>query len=135
METKVTKPFDPPSTSRGVAPRPLFRSLSFWIPAIICLVASVAVPIAFLIGAVIGNTQIYRNSSIQQQNRIEAFLGQHPKSFRNLTVEHASDGWSYPIGSVPTQSDYDLLADALHKMFGDELGDRMIRSVTIEADP
>ncbi len=130
MKTRAAKPFDPPSTVHDVSPRPL----RFWIPAIVCLFALVAVPIAFLIGAVIGNTQIYHNSSVQQQHRIEVFLAQHPDSFQDLTVEHASNGWSYPIGSVPRQSDYDLLADALRRMFGDELGSRMILNVTVEND-
>ena len=135
MDADTTQPFSPPSASHDVAPRPLFCSLRFWIPAIICALALVAVPIAFVIGAVIGNSQVYRNSSNEQQARIETFLAQHPDSFASLTVEHASNGWAYPFGSVPQQSDYDLLADALHEMFGDELGDRMLGPVEIETDP
>ncbi len=131
MKADTTQPFSP----HNAAPRQFFRSLHFWIPAIICAFALVAIPIAFIIGAVIGNTQIYRNSSNQQQTRIEVFLAQHPHSFGGLTVEHASNGWAYPFGSVPQQSDYDLLADALHEMFGDELGDRMLGPVDIETDP
>lgn len=133
MDANVPQPFDPPSTSNGVVARPFYHSVRFWIPAIVCVFALVAVPVAFTIGAVIGNTQIYHKFSEHQSTRIEAFLEQHPGSFGSLTVVHASNGWAFLTGSVPTQSDYDLLADGLREMFGDDLGNRMIRSVVVEA--
>ncbi|TWU19026.1 hypothetical protein [Allorhodopirellula heiligendammensis] len=135
MNPDSTRPFNPPHVAHGVAPQPFLLSLRFWIPTVICLFALLAIPIAFMYGAVVGNSQVYRNSSTQQQIRIESFLSQFPDAFGDLTVEHASDGWAYPIGSVPQQSDYDRLADALHRMFGDELGDRMLGSVEINAAP
>ena len=135
MDADATQPFCPPDATCDVVPRTLFRSLRFWIPVVICAFALLAVPIAFVIGAMIGNTQIYSNFSSQQQTRIEVFLAQHPESFGDLTVEHASNGWAYPSGTVRHQVDFDLLADALHEMFGDELGNRMLGPVQILAEP
>ncbi|MCM2370063.1 hypothetical protein [Aporhodopirellula aestuarii] len=128
----MSEPFMPPSDSGDGANRALFRSFRFWIPAFVCLFALAAIPVAFLCGAVIGNAQVYRNFSDHQSERIESWIAQYPESFGGLTVEPASDGWAYPIGSVPQQSDYDLLSDALHEMFGDELAERMLRAVEIE---
>ena len=135
MNVDASQPFDPPSTSRDVAVGALFRSPRFWIPAIVCAFALVAVPVAFIIGAVVGNTQIYHNFSEHQATQIEAFLAQYPDSFSGLTVEHASSGWAFPHGSVPQQSDYDLLADGLHEMFGSELSNRMMYTVSVKAAP
>jgi len=132
MEPPASHPYDAPAAGES-PPRSLFRSLRFWIPAVICLVAVVAVPIAFIIGAVLGNTQIYRNFAEHQQSRIENYLSQHPDVFSDISVEHASNGWAYPIGSVPSQDDYDNLRSKLHEMFGDELAERMMNTVDAEA--
>ena len=131
MEQLATHPYDAPAAGES-PPRSLFRSLRFWIPAVICLVAVIAVPIAFIIGAVLGNTQIYRNFSEHQQSRIENFLSQHPNAFSDISVEHASNGWAYPIGSVPSQDDYESLNAELHEMFGDELAKRMMNTVDVD---
>ena len=131
MEPPATHPYDAPAAGES-PPRSLFRSLRFWIPAVICLIAVVAVPIAFIIGAVLGSTQIYHNFSEHQQARIESYLSQHPDAFSDISVEHASNGWAYPIGSVPSQDDYDNLNAKLHEMFGDELAKRMMNTVEID---
>ena len=131
MEPPGTHPYDAPAAGES-PPRSLFRSLRFWVPAVICLIAVVAVPIAFIIGAVLGNTQIYHNFSEHQQARIESYLSQHPDAFSDISVEHASNGWAYPIGSVPSQDDYDNLNAKLHEMFGDELAKRMMNTVEID---
>ena len=131
MEPPATHPYDAPAAGES-PPRSLFRSLRFWVPAVICLIAVVAVPIAFIIGAVLGNTQIYHNFSEHQQARIESYLSQHPDAFSDISVEHASNGWAYPIGSVPSQDDYDNLNAKLHEMFGDELAKRMMNTVEID---
>ena len=114
MEPPATHPYDAPAAGES-PPRSLFRSLRFWVPAVICLIAVVAVPIAFIIGAVLGNTQIYHNFSEHQQARIESYLSQHPDAF-----------------SVPSQDDYDNLNAKLHEMFGDELAKRMVNTVEID---
>jgi len=131
MESETAQPFDPPVATISVN-RSRLRSFRFWIPAIVCAMALVAVPIAFIVGAVIGNTQIYRNSSEHQQTRIEQYLSQHPESFADISVEHASNGWAYPLGTVSSQSDFDMLAAKLHEMFGDELDERMMNSVELD---
>ena len=131
MEPPATHPYGAPAAGES-PPRSLFRSLRFWIPAVICLIAVVAVPIAFIIGAVLGNTQIYHNFSEHHQARIESYLSEHPDAFSDISVEHASNGWAYPIGSVPSQDDYDDLNAKLHEMFGDELAKRMMNTVEID---
>jgi hypothetical protein len=131
MEPSATHPYDAPAASES-PPRSLFRSLRFWIPATIGLIAIATVPIAFIIGAVLGETQIYRNFSKHQQSRIEDYLSQHPESFSDISVEHASNGWAYPTGSVPSQIDYDNLNAQLHEMFGDELAKRMMYTIDVE---
>ena len=132
MEPPATHPYDAPAAGESPS-RSLFRSLRFWIPAGICLIAVVAFPIAFIIGAILGNTQIYRNFSEHQQSRIENYLSQNPDAFSDISVEHASNGWAYPIGSVSSQDDCDNLRSKLHEMFGDELAERMMNTVDVDA--
>lgn len=132
MEPQASHPYDAPAVAESPK-RSLMQSIRFWIPASVCLVALAAVPIAFIVGAVLGNSQIYRNFSERQQTRIEACLTQHPEAYSGLTVEHASDGWAYPVGSVPSRDDYDNLNSKLNEMFGDELAERMMYNIEVEA--
>ena len=131
MEPVATNPNDAPAA--GESPRWLCRSLRFWIPAVLCVLSIVAVPIAFIVGAVVGNIQIYHNFSEHQQARIEVYLSQYPEAFSGISVNHASDGWAYPIGSVTSQNAYDKLDARLHEMFGDELAKRMINTVEVDS--
>jgi hypothetical protein len=129
MENKATQLHRAPTATSPS----LLRSLRFWIPAAICMLALAAVPVAFVIGVVLGNVQIYQNLSNRQQARIEEFLSKHPDAFGHVRVEHASNGWAYPTGTVLQQSDYDLLADKLRQMFGDELAELMLTTVDLDA--
>ena len=133
MEPPTAHPDDAPAAGES-APRPLLRSLRFWIPAAVCLIAVVAVPVAFIIGAVLGSVQIYRNFSEHQQARIEDYLSQHPDAFSEISVEQASSGWAFPVGAVSSQDDYDSLNSKLHEMFGDELAEQMMYTIDVEAD-
>ncbi|MEM8735491.1 MAG: hypothetical protein AAGG44_14755 [Planctomycetota bacterium] len=131
MEPSATSPYDALASGKS-RPRSLFRSLRFWGAVVSSLVAVVAVPVAFTIGVVLGNTQIYRNLAEHQQSRIENYLSLHPDIFPDISVAHASNGWAYPIGSVPSEVDYDNLSSKLHEMFGDELAERMMNTVDVE---
>ena len=123
------------TVSASSRPRPLWRSARFWVPAIVCLLAVLAVPLAFIAGAVVGTSQVYTSFASHQQSRIEAFLAEDPDAFGELTVEHASNGWAYPMGMVNTQEDYDRLSRRLHKMFGDELAEDMMSTVGVRSIP
>ena len=134
MEADAPSQFRPPSASQDDAPPSLSRSLGCWGLAITFALALIAIPVAFFFGAIIGQSALYQNAANRQQVRIEGFLAQHPNSFGGLTVEHASDGWAYPIGTVPTQADYDMLSTKLHDMFGDELAEQIIYAVDVETE-
>ena len=101
---------------------------------VIGVLAFVAVPVAFILGGSAAETQQYHRRAMHQTQRIESFSAEHPDKFGNLTVEEASNGWAYPVGSVKTQADYDLLDDRLHEMFGDELAEQMIYVVDVDGD-
>lgn len=101
----------------------------FWLPLIVCFMAMLAVPVAFVVGAIIGNTRIYNNFASHQQLRIEAYLAEDSQAFGGLHVEHASNDWALPMGFVESKGEYDRLAAKLHDMFGDELGKSMMGGV------
>ena len=124
------QPPSPPGLSS--AARPWFKIIWIWGLPIACIILIAAIPIAFAIGAVIGNTQVYHIFSERQQARIEQYLVQHPAAFGQLSVEHASNGWAYPVGVVSSQADYDMLAAQLHVMFGDELALQMMNGVSVD---
>jgi hypothetical protein len=130
METQTSHPYASPLSFESPT-RSVFRSARFWIPAIVCFLGVLCVPVAFIIGAILGNQQIYNNFASHQQSRIEAFLREDPEAFGDLTVEHASNGWAYPSGTVNTQADFDRLSNRLHEMFGDELADDMMGGVSV----
>lgn len=110
------------------------RPVRFWIPFVVCVLAVPAIPVAFILGAVIGNMQVYNNMSSHQESRIKGFLRRHPSAYSRLSVEHASNGWAYPSGIVPTQGDYDRLNGTLHTMFGDESAAKMMVAVEVEGN-
>ena len=134
MEADAPRPFRPSDASQDDTPPSRYSSLGCWVSAFNCAFALLAIPVAFFLGGIIGQSALYRNTADRQQARIEGFLSQHPNSFGGLTVEHASDGWAYPIGTVPTQSDYDMLSTKLHEMFGDELAEQIIYAVDVETE-
>lgn len=109
--------------------QPKLNAFRFWLPLIVCFIAMLAVPVAFVVGAIIGNTQIYNNFASHQQARIEAYLAEDPQAFSGLHVEHASNGWALPMGFVESRVEYDRLAAKLHDMFGDELSKNMMGGV------
>lgn len=109
--------------------RSLFRSVVVWILAIVCIMALAAIPAAFTIGAIVGNTQAYQAFAEHHQARIEEFLSLHPDNYADITVDRASNGWAYPSGTVTSQADYVMLSTELRTMFGDELAERMMRGV------
>ena len=67
------QPPTPPGLSS--AARPWFKIIWIWGLPIACIILIAAIPIAFAIGAVIGNTQVYHIFSERQQARIEQYLG------------------------------------------------------------
>jgi hypothetical protein len=111
-----------------------WQTLWFWIPVILCVLAMLSVPVAFFLGGISAQSQLYYDQASQHQERIEAFFASHPSRFGGLTVGKASDGWAYPSGSVSSQSDYDFLKAHLLEMFGDELGEQMMYAVEVEAE-
>lgn len=94
-----------------------------------------AIPVAFLVGAINGNTQVYQNFARRQQIRIEDFFELHPGIYTKVEIHQASEGWVFLVGSVSTQKDYDRLSDELFDMFGDQFAEKMISGVTIEESP
>mgnify|MGYP003114205758 CR=1 FL=1 len=96
------------------------------------MMTTLAVPIAFVIGHMVSTLGIYNNRAEYQQTRIEEYLNKDPEDYRQLEVEHASNGWAYPLGSVNSQEDYDRLSQELHRMFGDELSEQMMYGVEIQ---
>ncbi|MCO6458089.1 MAG: hypothetical protein J5I93_22525 [Pirellulaceae bacterium] len=130
METATSQAYRPPGPDNTAA-RPRLLSVRFWVPALVCAVAALAVPLAFLWGGIVATTQVYQRRAAAQQVRIEAFLNEDPGAFGNLSVEQASDGWAYPLGEVASQADYDRLASKLREMFGDELAEAMLGGVSV----
>lgn len=94
--------------------------------AVMFLFSLLAIPVAFLIGAILGESQAYNRTASGQEKRIVEFFAEYPERFGTLEVEPASSGFSYPFGEVESQEDYEFLDENLQRMFGDELGKLMM---------
>ena len=129
METKESRPYASPSAQNSPSTGTRFGSVRLWIAAFVF--AALCVPVAFVIGAIAGNSQIYNNLANYQQRRIESVLREDTEAYGELTVKHASNGWAYPTGTVGSQEDFDRLSDRLHRMFGDELAEKMMSHVSV----
>ncbi len=92
----------------------------------ICVLCLCAVPVAFVIGVIFGEFQSYMRRASKQEKRMVEFFAEYPGRFGTLEVAPASSGFAYPFGEVQSQEDYDFLDENLQRMFGDELGKRMM---------
>ncbi|QDS97110.1 hypothetical protein HG15A2_03700 [Adhaeretor mobilis] len=121
-----------PHSPHDSQPRSILRSRRFWTSSLACLLTAFSLAVAFIVGLVIGSRQNYDRFASNQKARIEEYLIEYPKAYGELTVVRASEGWAFPLGTVPTQADHDRLSKRLHEMFGDELTERMMASVHVE---
>lgn len=133
MVGNTSNPYDSPAET-GLPQKPLLRSPRFWIPAIVCLLTVLMVPVFFFVGGLMGQVALYSSFAERQQKRIEAYLQTDPQAFGDLEVHSSSDGWAYPAGTLHSQADYDRLSQKLHEMFGDELARKMMSNVSVESE-
>ncbi len=91
--------------------------------------ALLAIPVAWLIGCVQGNAQIYSNLSNGQETRIRELQAQHPE-FAHLEVNPTSSGSVWLEGQL-TEEEAAELREHLRRMFGDDLAEGMMRTVDV----
>lgn len=103
-----------------------------WLGAgIVLLLLPFVAMIAFVIGGILGQTQLYHSRADDQARQMQAYLDQYPDRYGEVTIEEASDGWSYLRGTVSTQQDLDDLQAEMARLFGAELGKRMTSNVEV----
>jgi hypothetical protein len=95
----------------------------------VTLITAVA---AFVAGGIVGQSELYHRRASEQADKMRVYLGQHEEQFSGLTIEEASNGWSYLEGTVNSQEDLDQLRREMQRLFGEELGDDMTRSVEVQ---
>ena len=88
--------------------------------------------VAFVAGGIVGQSELYHRRASEQADKMRVYLGQHEEQFSGLTIEEASNGWSYLEGTVNSQEDLDQLRREMQRLFGEELGDDMTRSVEVQ---
>jgi hypothetical protein len=90
--------------------------------------------VAFVAGGIIGQTQLYHQRAEQQAAEMRVYLGSQGDRFDDLTIEEASNGWSYLSGTVDSQADFDQLQDEMQRLFGEGLGEEMTRNVEVVSE-
>lgn len=102
------------------------HKIAIVILAVMFVFSLLAIPVAFVIGAVLGTSQVYNQTALGQEVRMVEFFAEYPERYGTLEVEPASSGFAYPFGKVQSQDDYDFLDENLQRIFGDELGKLMM---------
>jgi hypothetical protein len=106
--------------------------IAFWIAAgIALLLLPLVAMIAFVIGGILGQEELYHARASEQAEQMRAYLYEYPDRFGDVTIERASDGWSYLTGTVKTQQDLDDLRAEMGRLFGAKLGKRMTSNVKV----
>lgn len=101
--------------------------------ALVLIVAvTVTAVLAFVAGGIAGQEGLYRARAAGQAAKIRHHLNQQGQRYADLTIEQASDGWSYLTGTVSSQQDLDDLRAEMQRLFGEELGAEMTASVEVE---
>jgi hypothetical protein len=101
----------------------LYRRCGCWVPTVICVVACLALPVAYFLGAGIEQLHQKHRSAMHQMQRMESLFAEHPDKFGSLTAYEVSGGYAVARGTVKTQIDRDFVVARFHEMFGDDMVD------------
>src|SRR5687768_16215313 len=129
----AVNPYQSASEEAAVAesrPR-TFSRLGWGCAVVLLLLLPLVAIVAFVWGGIVGQTQLYHARAQQQARQMQAFIDQHPDRYSDLTIEEASSGWSHFSGAVDSQEDLDALRTEMQRLFGEELGDDMTRTVEV----
>lgn len=88
-----------------------------------------AIPVAYVLGGISGNNQVYIRLREREEERIRELMTEHPE-FGKLRIESASKPFPVWLEGELTKEELDELIGHLNRMFGDEVASQMI--VTIE---
>jgi hypothetical protein len=94
------------------------------------LLLVVTAVVSYIVGGIRGQSQLYRDQANEQAVEMQNVLDQHKNKFSDVTIHEASNGWSYFVGTVKKQEDFDLLQSETQRIFGEQVGRKMMRSVS-----
>jgi hypothetical protein len=123
-EEELHAPAAPPNRGRIIA---IVAGVAVLMLAVTLLTAVVA----FVLGGIVGQTQLYHQRADEQADKMRVYLGEHEEKYSGLTIDEASDGWSYLDGTVKSQEDLDQLRSEMQRLFGEELGEDMTAGVEV----
>ena len=130
---------NPYSTSEDELRAPAAPRSRAWVLALVSVVifmlavTILTTVVAFVLGGILGQTQLYLQRASEQADKMRVYLGEHEEQYYALTIDEASDGWSYLVGEVRSQEDLDQLRSEMQRLFGEELGEDMTRLVKVLA--
>jgi len=87
--------------------------------------------LAFVAGGIVGQEQLYHSRAADQATQMQSYLNRQGERYAEVTIERASDGWSYLTGTVDSQQDFDQLRGEMQRLFGEELGADMTANVEL----
>jgi hypothetical protein len=100
--------------------------------AVVGLLLATTAAVAFLIGGITGQIELYETRAAMDAQKVRAFLSEHPGRFEGVEIQATSDGLTYLTGEVETPADLDTLTRGMQRLFGEERGEGM---VSVEAKP
>ncbi|MHB1556892.1 MAG: hypothetical protein ACYC61_05350 [Isosphaeraceae bacterium] len=118
---------DPEFARPGSRPRWVWR-LAGALMLLVALASSGA--IGFVLGAVIGQVQLYQRIGEERAARVRPVL--EDPAFQTIRIEISSLGEVYLFGSVPTEADRTRLLERLRFLVGDRDARDAVSSVDVE---
>lgn len=140
MNGELTSPTQPnPYSATHEELQPTARSSQRgWIAVmlvvgLLVLIAAMTVTavVAYVAGGIAGQEGLYRARAAGQAAKMRHYLNRQGQRYADLTIEQASDGWSYLTGTVSSQQDMDELRGEMQRIFGEELGTEMTANVEV----
>lgn len=93
----------------------------------------VSLGVAYVLGAIRGETGIYQNIAEIKIEEIEKIRKTYPNKFSDLVVEKSSAGFVGLYGTVSNQEDRDILVLNLRSRLGNDVAEEIATYVTLDA--
>jgi hypothetical protein len=97
------------------------------------LAISLALVVAFIAGALVGERDTYQSRYLEERGYVEPQLKGQP-AFAKVDIRERSNGGIWLSGRVSTASDLETLRSVLRRAIGERRAEEAIRTVEIRED-
>jgi hypothetical protein len=123
MDKIVSQDDAPPSPRRSC----------FGILVLVLIAIACTAPVAYFIGGLQAERQLYDRQAAEEAREIQTFLSKYPDRYSKITIHSGCEGRSGVMGKVKSQTDLDMLTANMGRLFGEKAA-RSTKSLVVVSD-